>query len=97
MRPDEAQFEPARAPASEWIARLAAELDVEPLALHRQAAVLAIARDVAHGTERKYAPLASFVAGCYVQRALQDGRDADEALAEVSAAVARLLDPSATR
>ena len=96
VMPSETQFESSGETASQWIARLAAELDVEPLTLQRQAAVLALARDVAHGTERKYAPLASFVAGCYVQRALHDGRNADEALADVSAAVARLLGPSAT-
>ena len=28
--------------------------------------ILDLARDVAHGTERKYAPLSAFLAGCFV-------------------------------
>lgn len=78
--------------AAEWVAGLATELGVEPMTLRTQAAVLAIARDVAHGAERKYAPLASFVAGRRVEAAVRAGRSVDEALAEVSEAVARLLD-----
>lgn len=83
--------------AAEWVAALAGELGVEPTTLRAQATVLAIARDVAHGTERKYAPLASFVAGRRVEAAVRAGRTVDEALSEVSEAVARLLaDPPAT-
>ena len=90
-------FEPDAETAADWVARLAVELGVDPLSPHMQAEVLGLARDVAHGTERKAAPLASFVAGLYVQRALAAGRDNDEALHEVSEAVERLLGPSATR
>ena len=88
--------EPDAETAAEWVSRLAVELDDEPLSPHTQAEVLGLARDVAHGTERKAAPLASFVAGRYVQRAVADGRDVDQALREVSEAVERLLGPSAT-
>lgn len=90
------QDTPAPAPepdtAAEWVARLAHELGVEPMTLRTQAAVLAIARDVAHGAERKYAPLASFVAGRRVESAVRAGGTVDDAIAEVTAAVARLLD-----
>ena len=79
--------------AAEWVARLAVELGIDPLSPRTQAEVLGLARDVAHGTERKAAPLASFVAGLYVQRALAEGRDNDEALHDVSEAVERLLAP----
>lgn len=89
--------EPEAETATVWVARLAAELGVDPLSRRTEAEVLGLARDVAHGTERKAAPLASFVAGLYVQRALADGRHVDEALREVSEAVERLLGPSATR
>lgn len=89
--------EPDAETAAQWVARLAVELGVEPLSPHTQAEVLGLARDVAHGTERKAAPLASFVAGRYVQRAVDSGRDVDDALREVSEAVERLLGPSATR
>ena len=89
-------LEPNPETAAEWVARLAVELGVDALSPRTQAEVLGLARDVAHGTERKAAPLASFVAGLYVQRALSEGRDNDEALHEVSEAVERLLGPSAT-
>lgn len=88
---------PDRDTAAEWIARLAAELGVVPMSLRTQATVLSIARDVAHGTERKYAPLAAFVAGRAVELARREGRDVDSALGQVSLVVARLLgDPPAT-
>jgi hypothetical protein len=83
--------------AAEWIGRLAIELGVEPMTLQTQAALLSIARDVAHGTERKYAPLASFVAGRYVELALHEGRSIESAVRDVSDAVSRLVgDPPAT-
>lgn len=83
--------EPSAETAAEWVARLAGELGIDALTLQSQASVLAIAREVAHGAERKYAPLASFIAGRYVERAASAGDDVDEALRDVSAAVARLL------
>ena len=89
--------EPDAETAAEWVARFALELGVEPMSVRTQAAVLGLAREVAHGTERKAAPLASFVAGRYIQRAVESGRDAGDALREISAAVERLLGPSATR
>ena len=85
--------EPDAQTAAEWVARLAAELRVEPLTPRTQAEVLGLARDVAHGTERKAAPLAAYVAGRYVQLAVDIGRDVDEALREVSEAVERLIGP----
>lgn len=77
--------------AATWVERLAQELGVEGMTPHAQATLLAIARDVAHGGERKYAPLASFIAGRYVQLAAHDGRDMESALRDVSDAVSRLL------
>jgi hypothetical protein len=78
--------------AAAWIARLADELSAGSVDLQLQAAVLALARDVAHGTERKYAPLAAFVAGRHVQRRVTEGVTPNQALGEVNAAVQRLLD-----
>lgn len=83
--------EPEAETVSAWIRRLAIELAVEPLSPRMQAEVLGLARDVAHGTERKAAPLAAFIAGHVVQRAIDGGEDVDEALREVNEAVERLL------
>lgn len=80
--------------AAQWTARLASELGVDGMTLHLQATLLSIARDVAHGTERKYAPLASFIAGRYVEAATREGRDVETALREISDAVHRLIGES---
>jgi hydrogenase/urease accessory protein HupE len=45
-----------------WIADVAAELEVDPDVVDI-AALLGLARDVAHGVERKAAPLSTFVVG----------------------------------
>lgn len=44
--------------------------------------VLGLARLVAHGTERKNAPLAAFVAGRYVAARVGQGADEADAVAE---------------
>lgn len=82
--------------AAGWIARLASELGVREMALDTQAAVLSIARDIAHGTERKYAPLAAFVAGRHVEARVRQGADVYVAMREVSEAVGRLLERGAS-
>lgn len=79
------------ATAAEWIALLARELGVNGMTPRAQAALLSMARDVAHGTERKYAPLASFIAGRFVELAARDGRDIEAALRDVRDAVTRLV------
>ena len=76
---------------AEWVARFAAELGVAGMPLSVQAQLLAIARDVAHGAERKYAPLASFIAGRHVEARSRDGVDDATALREVGDAVTRVL------
>lgn len=47
----------------EWLDRYAAALGVAPLAAEEVDAILDLARVVAHGTERKNAPLAAWLAG----------------------------------
>ena len=56
-------------------------------------AVLALARTVAHATERRFAPLATYLAGKYVQARTRSGVPAAEALAEAVALVEGLLAP----
>ena len=73
---------------SDLLARIAAELGEEPLHDDEVEALLDLARDVAHQSERKSAPLASFLAGIAVGRA--DGPRA-VALTDVAARVRSLL------
>ncbi|HEX2240233.1 MAG TPA: DUF6457 domain-containing protein [Actinomycetota bacterium] len=53
--------------------------------------VLELARVVAHGTERRNAPLATFMAGRYVASQEARGRDAGEGLEQAIALADRLL------
>lgn len=47
----------------DWLDRFAAALGVAPLDPAEVEAILDLAREVAHGTERKNAPLAAWLAG----------------------------------
>ncbi|MDQ4129732.1 MAG: DUF6457 domain-containing protein [Actinomycetota bacterium] len=58
---------------SDWLRRYAVALGEEPLSSQEVAAILELARDVAHGTERRFAPLSAFLAG--VHAAGRIGRD----------------------
>lgn len=51
-----------------WIDRLAVALGEEPLAPSEVEALLAAAREVAHGVERRVTPLTAFLAGMAVGR-----------------------------
>jgi hypothetical protein len=88
-------------PGDSWCERLSKSLSsgsglpAATLTPHLRGRVLRIARDVAHGTERKNAPVATFIAGRYVEARCAEGADAETALNEVAEAVARLL-PGAT-
>lgn len=46
-----------------WLETAASDLDVDPLTRPEIDAVLDLARDVAHGTERRFAPLTAFLLG----------------------------------
>ena len=80
----------------EWVGRLAAELDCDPLQPATIGALLRMAREVAHATERLNAPLCTFIAGRAVQQRVAAGGDETAALAEVEAAVRRLLETGQT-
>ena len=56
--------------------------------------VLALARTVAHATERRFAPLATYLAGKYVLARTRSGVPDAEALAEAVALVEELLPPT---
>jgi hypothetical protein len=95
---------PARLPdngsMNDWLDRYAAALrpSVEGgnpgLEKGERKIVLDLARIVAHGTERKNAPLAAYVAGRYSALREARGVDRDEALAEAVGAARNLLDAS---
>jgi len=53
--------------------------------------VLGLAREVAHGSERRFAPLSSYLAGQYVAARVRDGVPAATALAEAVAIADRTL------
>jgi hypothetical protein len=70
---------------------------VSPAGLSRAetGTILHLARDVAHGVERRFAPLAAYLTGRFVTGRVQQGATVEAALAEAEAAVRRLLRPPA--
>jgi hypothetical protein len=60
----------------EWIDQYATALGVQPLSPAETADILKLARDVAHGVERRLAPLAAFAAGLAAARASGEDRGA---------------------
>ncbi|HYY44765.1 MAG TPA: DUF6457 domain-containing protein [Actinomycetota bacterium] len=57
-------------------------------------AVLRLAREVAHRNERKFAPLAAFVAGKFAALAAQRGMTSEESIERFLAAAEALLPPA---
>jgi hypothetical protein len=75
----------------EWIRRLASDLGEPSLNSREIGQVLKLAREVAHGVERKLAPLAAYVAGVHVGRCAAQGASPSEALSEAIRAVDAIL------
>jgi len=67
----------------EWIQRLAERLDLEAPSQEETSRLLAAARDVAHGVERRVTPLSTFLLGRAVQARVAGGASGDQALTEV--------------
>ncbi|HEY8755540.1 MAG TPA: DUF6457 domain-containing protein [Candidatus Dormibacteraeota bacterium] len=94
---DQPPSDPGQPVAGGWIERLAGELSgdgaaavsLSPVALR---ALLRLARDVAHATERVNAPLSTYLAGRYVAARMAEGCAEADAVEEVLAVVRRLLD-----
>ncbi|MBW3621385.1 MAG: molybdopterin-guanine dinucleotide biosynthesis protein MobA [Actinobacteria bacterium] len=76
----------------DWLHRYADELGVPRLTDAEVARLLDLARDVAHGTERRSAPLSTFLAGIAVGAS---GGGRDVALDRAVAAAEQLLDAAA--
>ncbi len=77
---------------ADWPRRYARALGAD-LADSEAEALLDLAREVAHGSERRFAPLSTFVAGRFVGAQMEAGTSASEALAE-AIDVARSLLPA---
>ena len=79
----------------EWIDRFADALGEQPLHPTEVASMLKLSRDVAHGVERKLAPLSTFLAGLSVARKISEGASRDQALKQVMEAARVLVPPPA--
>ena len=75
----------------DWLDDFAGALGERPLEREEVGAVLGLARDVAHGVERRLAPLASFVAGMHMQRRVAEGTAVPDAVQEIRAAARALI------
>ena len=80
-----------------WLDDMAAALGEEPLTPSEVGLALRLAREVAHGVERKLAPLASYLAGVRAGRLAAAGTPRPEAFVQVLDAVAALLPPATER
>ncbi|HEV3354772.1 MAG TPA: DUF6457 domain-containing protein [Acidimicrobiales bacterium] len=74
----------------DWPERYSAALELD-LTDDEVDAILDLARDVAHATERRFAPLSSYLAGRYVARRVSEGATAQDAVHEAQEVVGRLL------
>jgi hypothetical protein len=63
----------------DWLATMATTLGVDPLDPEQIGELLDVARDVAHGVERKATPLAAYLLGAAVQRRIGHGSTSQEA------------------
>ncbi|HZB97415.1 MAG TPA: DUF6457 domain-containing protein [Candidatus Sulfotelmatobacter sp.] len=85
--------------AETWAEEYAAALEAhcgkpfpdDVAAAHVVARLLDLARDVAHGSERKNAPLAAYLAGRYVALRQADGVDVETALREAESVAKELM------
>jgi hypothetical protein len=64
----------------EWIVGMAEALGEQPVSPQEMGAVLKLAREVAHGVERKLAPVSTYLAGVYAGREAALGIGRDDAL-----------------
>jgi hypothetical protein len=77
---------------SEWLMHAGAVLGVDPLDDHSQERLLGVARDVAHGVERKLTPIATYLLGAAVERRVGAGEDRSAAFAGALADLERAID-----
>ena len=78
-----------------WLGALATTLGVDPLTDDQVMELLGVARDVAHGVERRATPLATFLLGAATQRRIGHGATAAEAFADALTELQTTLPPPA--
>jgi len=76
----------------DWLNRAAGDLGVDPIDDDTQERLLGVARDVAHGVERKLTPIATFLLGAAVERRVAAGEDRSAAFAGALADLERAID-----
>jgi hypothetical protein len=76
----------------EWVDRLAAELQLDPLSAHENEHLLSASREVAHRVERKATPLAMYVLGLAVGSQMAD-RARDDSIEDAIHALLLRLPP----
>ena len=74
---------------------LATTLGVDPLTDDQVMELLGVARDIAHGVERRATPLATFLLGAATQRQIGHGLTAAEAFADALTELQTTLPPPA--
>jgi hypothetical protein len=77
---------------ADWLTKAATALGVDPIDDATQERLLAAARDVAHGVERKLTPLATFLLGTAVERRTAAGEDRAGAFEAAVADLERAID-----
>ena len=78
-----------------WLGALATTLGVDPLTDDQVVELLGVARDVAHGVERRATPLATFLLGAATQRRIGHGLTAADAFADALTELQTTLPPPA--
>ena len=78
-----------------WLGALATTLGVDPLTDDQVMELLGVARDVAHGVERRATPLATFLLGAATQRRIGHGATAADAFADALTELETTLPPPA--
>ena len=78
---------------TDWVDRLAAELNLEALSAHENEHLLTASREVAHRVERKATPLAMYVIGLSVGSQMAD-RTRDDAIEDAIHALLLRLPPA---
>jgi len=76
----------------DWLGTAAEALGVDPIDDDMQERLLGVARDVAHGVERKLTPLAAYMLGVAVQRRTASGEDRSVAFAAALSDLERAID-----